>query len=222
MKKIKIAIDGPSAAGKSTLAKILAEKLQYVYIDTGAMYRCVAYYIITKGIDMENEQAVVGVLKDIHITMDANHKIYLNGQDVSNEIRSNEVSMGASRVSVYEEVRSFLVDQQRKMAASGGVILDGRDIGTVVLPNAELKIYQVASVETRSMRRYLENKERGISCDLKTISDEIAQRDYQDSNREHSPLKQAKDAIVLDTSNLTLDAVVAKVMKLVEQQVKEG
>lgn len=222
MKKIKIAIDGPSAAGKSTLAKVLAEKLQYVYIDTGAMYRCVAYYIITKGIDMENEQAVVGVLKDIHITMDANHKIYLNGQDVSNEIRSNEVSMGASRVSVYEEVRSFLVDQQRKMAASGGVILDGRDIGTVVLPNAELKIYQVASVETRSMRRYLENKERGISCDLKTISDEISQRDYQDSNRKHSPLKQAKDAIVLDTSNLTLDAVVAKVMKLVEQQVKEG
>lgn len=222
MKKIKIAIDGPSAAGKSTLAKILAEKLQYVYIDTGAMYRCVAYYIITKGIDMENEQAVVNVLKDIHITMDANHKIYLNGQDVSNEIRSNEVSMGASKVSVYEEVRSFLVDQQRKMAASGGVILDGRDIGTVVLPNAELKIYQVASVETRSMRRYLENKERGISCDLKTLSDEIAQRDYQDSNRKHSPLKQAKDAIVLDTSNLTLDAVVAKVMKLVEQQVEEG
>jgi cytidylate kinase len=222
MKKIKIAIDGPSAAGKSTLAKVLAEKLQYVYIDTGAMYRCVAYYIITKGIDMENEQAVVSVLKDIHITMDANHKIYLNGQDVSNEIRANEVSMGASRVSVYEEVRSFLVDQQRKMAASGGVILDGRDIGTVVLPNAELKIYQVASVETRSMRRYLENKERGISCNLKTISDEIAQRDYQDSNREHSPLKQAKDAIVLDTSNLSLDAVVAKVMKLVEQQVKEG
>ena len=222
MKKIKIAIDGPSAAGKSTLAKILAEKLQYVYIDTGAMYRCVAYYIITKGIDMENEQAVVNVLKDIHITMDANHKIYLNGQDVSNEIRANEVSMGASKVSVYEEVRSFLVDQQRKMAASGGVILDGRDIGTVVLPNAELKIYQVASVETRSMRRYLENKERGISCDLKTLSDEIAQRDYQDSNRKHSPLKQAKDAIVLDTSNLTLDAVVAKVMKLVEQQVEEG
>ncbi len=222
MKKIKIAIDGPSAAGKSTLAKIIAEKLQYVYIDTGAMYRCVAYYIITKGIDMENEQAVMDVLKDIHITMDANHKIYLNGQEVSNEIRSDEVSMGASRVSVYEGVRTFLVNQQRKMAASGGVILDGRDIGTVVLPNAELKIFQVASVETRSMRRYLENKERGISCDLKTISNEIIQRDYQDSNRKHSPLKQAKDAIVLDTSNLTLDAVVAKVMELVEQQVKEG
>ena len=222
MKKIKIAIDGPSAAGKSTLAKIIAEKLQYVYIDTGAMYRCVAYYIITKGIDMENEQAVMDVLKDIHITMDANHKIYLNGQEVSNEIRSNEVSMGASRVSVYEGVRTFLVDQQRKMAASGGVILDGRDIGTVVLPNAELKIFQIASVETRSMRRYLENKERGITCDLKTISNEIMQRDYQDSNRKHSPLKQAKDAIVLDTSNLTLDAVVAKVMELVKQQVKEG
>lgn len=222
MKKIKIAIDGPSAAGKSTLAKIIAEKLQYVYIDTGAMYRCVAYYIITKGIDMENEQAVMDVLKDIHITMDANHKIYLNGEEVSNEIRSDEISMGASRVSVYEGVRTFLVNQQRKMAASGGVILDGRDIGTVVLPNAELKIFQVASVETRSMRRYLENKERGISCDLKTISNEIIQRDYQDSNRKHSPLKQAKDAIVLDTSNLTLDAVVAKVMELVEQQVKEG
>ena len=221
MKKIKIAIDGPSAAGKSTLAKIIAEKLNYIYIDTGAMYRCVAYYIMENQIDMNDEDAVVNALSGIEIKMEPNHKVYLNGQDVSSAIRTNEISMGASKVSSYEAVRTFLVEQQRNMALQGGVILDGRDIGTVVLPDAELKIYQVASVETRSMRRYLENKERGIACDLETITKEIEQRDYQDSHREHSPLKQAEDAVVVDTSNLSLNEVVEEVMKLVEK-VREG
>ncbi|MFV0392802.1 MAG: (d)CMP kinase [Coprobacillaceae bacterium] len=221
MKKIKIAIDGPSAAGKSTLAKIIAEKLNYIYIDTGAMYRCVAYYIMENQIDMNDEDAVVNALSGIEIKMEPNHKVYLNGQDVSSAIRTNEISMSASKVSSYEAVRTFLVEQQRNMALQGGVILDGRDIGTVVLPDAELKIYQVASVETRSMRRYLENKERGIACDLETITKEIEQRDYQDSHREHSPLKQAEDAVVVDTSNLSLNEVVEEVMKLVEK-VREG
>lgn len=220
MKRIKIAIDGPSAAGKSTLAKAVAKKLDYVYIDTGSMYRCVAYYVVSKGIPMDDEKAVVAALPDIHITMEPN-KIFLNGKDVSKDIRTDEMSMGASKVSGYEAVRSFLVEQQRRMADFGGVILDGRDIGTVVLPDAELKIYQVASVKTRAMRRYLENKERGLDSDLETITKEIEQRDYQDTHREHSPLKQADDAIVVDTSDLTLEEVVEKVMVLVER-VREG
>lgn len=217
MKEIKIAIDGPSAAGKSTLAKAIAERLQYVYIDTGAMYRCVAYYSITHQIAIEDEEAVIATLKDIEIMMKPNHKIYLNGQDVSNQIRTNEISMAASTISSYEAVRTFLVEQQRKMASAGGVILDGRDIGTVVLPDAELKIYQVASVETRAMRRYLENQERGMNSDLEIITQEIKQRDYQDSHRKHSPLRQAEDAVVIDTSNSSLEEVVSKVMKIVEQ-----
>jgi cytidylate kinase len=221
MKKIKIAIDGPSAAGKSTLARELADKLQYVYVDTGAMYRCVAYYMMMNNIDKDDEPAVLAALKEVQISMDSNHKIYLNGQDVSNEIRTNEMSLWASKVSSYENVRSFLVEQQQAMAKSGGVILDGRDIGTVVLPDAELKIYQVASVETRSLRRHKENLARGMESQLETITKEIEQRDYQDSHREHSPLKKAEDAIVLDTSDLTLEEVVDAVMKLVEQA-REG
>ena len=221
MKKISIAIDGPSAAGKSTIAKIIAKKLEYVYIDTGAMYRCVGYYAIMNNIDINDENKICSVLKDIHITMDNANNIYLNDQNVSTKIRTDEISMAASKVSSYKDVRAFLVEQQRDMASNGGVILDGRDIGTVVLKDAELKIYQIASANTRAMRRYLENKERGLEADLDTILKDIEQRDYQDSHREHSPLKQADDAIVLDTSTLSLDEVVEAVMKLVEKAREE-
>ena len=208
MKKISIAIDGPSAAGKSSIAKIVAKKLDYVYIDTGAMYRCVGYYCLQNNIDLGDEQAVSEVLKDIKITMDSENRVYLNDCDVSNEIR--------------QDVREFLVKQQRQMAKAGGVILDGRDIGTVVLPDAELKIYQSASVETRAMRRYLENKQRGLPADLETIKNDIEQRDYQDMNRKISPLKKADDAIVLDTSDLRIEEVVDEVLKLVKQKESEG
>lgn len=220
MKKIKIAIDGPSAAGKSTIAKLVAKELQYVYIDTGAMYRCVALYMIQNNIPLE-EEAVIQALSKVQITMDANYKVYLNGKDVSSEIRTDAVSMAASHVSSYEKVRAFLVEQQRVLAKDGGVILDGRDIGTVVLPDAELKIYQVADVKTRAQRRYLENKERGLDSDLETITQEIEKRDYQDMNRTHSPLKQAEDAVVIDTSKMTLSEVVMQIMNLVKK-VKEG
>ena len=220
-KKISIAIDGPSAAGKSTIAKMVAKKENFIYIDTGAMYRCVAYYCLTQKIDLNDEKAVEQAIEHIQIRLTADNKVYLNDEDVSLQIRTDEVSLGASCVSKYQAVRSFLVDEQRKMAKAGNVILDGRDIGTVVLPNADLKIYQIASVETRAKRRYLENLERGLDADLETIKKEIEERDYQDTHREISPLKKAEDAIELDTSSLTLEEVVEQVLTLIQKAKEE-
>ena len=218
-KRISIAIDGPAAAGKSTIAKMVAKNLNYTYIDTGAMYRCVAYYAWLNHIDFHDEQGVSALLKDIDIQMFPDGTIQLNHEDVTSSIRENEVSMGASIVSQYEAVRTFLVDKQRQMAQGGGVILDGRDIGTVVLKDAELKIYQVASIECRALRRHKENLQRGLESNLEDIQKEIALRDEQDMNRLISPLKKADDAIEIDTSDMTLEGVVAKVMQLVEQRV---
>ena len=218
MDKISIAIDGPAAAGKSTIAKMVANNLNYTYIDTGAMYRCVAYYAFIHQVDFHDEEGVCNLLKDININMLPGGIIMLNNQDVSMAIRENEVSMGASVVSGYSKVRSFLVSQQRDMAKGGGVILDGRDIGTVVLPDAELKIYQVASIECRAKRRHKENLERGIDSNLEEIKKEIAERDHADMTREISPLKKADDAIEIDTSDMSLDEVVATVMDLVSQK----
>ena len=207
-KKISIAIDGPAAAGKSTIAKLVAKKLNYTYIDTGAMYRCVAYFAFKNEVKFEDEQGVCALLKDIHIDMMPDGKIYLNNEDVSSLIRQNEVSLGASKVSAYGLVREFLVNQQREMAKNGGVILDGRDIGTVVLKDAELKIYQIASIECRALRRHKENIERGIESSLEDIKQEIAKRDEQDMNRTISPLKKADDAVELDTSDMSIEEVV--------------
>ena len=219
-KNISVAIDGPSAAGKSTIAKMVAKKENFIYIDTGAMYRCVAYYCLTQKIDL-NDEAVEQAIEHIQIRLTPDNKVYLNDEDVSNQIRQDQVSLGASCVSKYQVVRSFLVDEQRKMAKAGNVILDGRDIGTVVLPNADLKIYQIASVETRAKRRYLENLERGLDADLETIKKEIEERDYQDTHREISPLKKAEDAIELDTSSLTLEEVVEQVLTLIQKAKEE-
>lgn len=220
-KNISVAIDGPSAAGKSTIAKMVAKKENFIYIDTGAMYRCVAYYCLTQKIDLNDEKAVEQAIEHIQIHLTPDNKVYLNDEDVSNQIRQDQVSLGASCVSKYQAVRSFLVDEQRKMAKAGNVILDGRDIGTVVLPNADLKIYQIASVETRAKRRYLENLERGLDADLETIKKEIEERDYQDTHREISPLKKAEDAIELDTSSLTLEEVVEQVLTLIQKAKEE-
>ena len=220
-KNISVAIDGPSAAGKSTIAKMVAKKENFIYIDTGAMYRCVAYYCLTQKIDLNDEKAVEQAIEHIQIRLTPDNKVYLNDEDVSNQIRQDQVSLGASCVSKYQAVRSFLVDEQRKMAKAGNVILDGRDIGTVVLPNADLKIYQIASVETRAKRRYLENLERGLDADLETIKKEIEERDYQDTHREISPLKKAEDAIELDTSSLTLEEVVEHVLTLIQKAKEE-
>lgn len=220
-KSISVAIDGPSAAGKSTIAKMVAKKENFIYIDTGAMYRCVAYYCLTQKIDLNDEKAVGQAIEHIQIRLTPDNKVYLNDEDVSNQIRQDQVSLGASCVSKYQAVRSFLVDEQRKMAKAGNVILDGRDIGTVVLPNADLKIYQIASVETRAKRRYLENLERDLDADLETIKKEIEERDYQDTHREISPLKKAEDAIELDTSSLTLEEVVEQVLTLIQKAKEE-
>lgn len=221
MKKLTIAIDGPSAAGKSTISKLLAKKLNYIYIDTGAMYRCVAYHCVLSNIDLNDEVAIENSLKDINIRLDSDNRVYLNNIDVSNDIRKDEISLGASCVSKFSAVREALVSQQREMAKSGGVILDGRDIGTVVLPDASLKVYQIASVETRAKRRYLENKERGLDVDYDKIVREIEQRDYQDMNREVSPLKKADDAIEIDTSNMNIEEVVNEIMNLINKKMEE-
>lgn len=219
-KNIVVAIDGPSAAGKSTIAKLVAKKENFIYIDTGAMYRCVAYYCLSHDIDLQDENLVSKSIDNIKIELTKDNHVILNDQDVTEKIRTDEVSRGASIVSRYETIRQFLVDSQRLMASQGNVILDGRDIGTVVLPNADLKIYQIASVETRALRRYKENIERGLQADLEVIKREIEERDYQDMHRQISPLKKADDAVVVDTSDLTLDEVVDVVLNLINK-VKE-
>ena len=220
MKKISIAIDGPSAAGKSTIAKRLAEILDYTYIDTGAMYRSVAYYLINHGIDLNDEKAISDTLNNIHIKLCSDNRVILNGDDVTLQIRQDEISKGASCVGKYKAVREHLVKLQQEMSHNGGVILDGRDIGSVVLPHAELKIYQEASVEARAKRRYLENQRRNIECSFESIQKDIEQRDYDDMHREFSPLVQAKDAIKIDTSLLTIEEVVDIILKLVNERLE--
>mgnify|MGYP004602367163 FL=1 len=221
MKKIAIAIDGPAAAGKSTIAKKVAQILNYTYIDTGAMYRCVAYYLLSQKQDLDDESKIASKLENIHIELLPQGQVLLNGTDVSEQIRQDEVSKNASKVAAYQAVRAYLVDLQRKMATKGGVILDGRDIGSVVLPKAELKIYQVASVETRAKRRYEENQKRGIISSLEQIKQDIEQRDYNDMHRKNSPLVKAEDAIEIDTSSLTIDEVTQKILELVEKRLEE-
>ena len=220
--RINIAIDGPSAAGKSTIANRLAKELNYVHLDTGAMYRCTALKALQSNISLEDEKAVCKMLEDTEIVLTPDGSIYLDGKDVSKEIRTDEVSMAASDVSKLEKVREDLVLRQQEMAKEKGFIMDGRDIGTVVLKDAEVKIFLTASVEARALRRYKQNEELGIlDNDLEKIKEDIAQRDYQDTHREHSPLKQAEDAILVDTSDLTIDEVVETIMKIIESKVSE-
>ena len=218
MNRINIAIDGPSASGKSTIAKQLCKKLDYKHLDTGAMYRCVALKVSQTGIDYNDEAALKNLLKGIKIDFSSDGKIFLDGNDVSSDIRTNEISMLASDVSTKLTVRKFLVKLQQKIAKDKGYIMDGRDIGTVVLPDAEVKIFMTASAETRARRRYLENKERGIKSNMRALKQEIIERDYQDSHRKHSPLKKADDAIEIDTSEMTIVQVVDEIMKIVEEK----
>ena len=215
-KKLTIAIDGPAAAGKSTIAKIIAKKYGYTYIDTGAMYRSVAYY--TKGlqIDWQDEESISKAITGMSLEMTPQSEVFLNGENVSELIRQNDISMGASYVSRYQAVREYCVELQRQMASKGGVVLDGRDIGTVVLPNADLKIYQIASVDARANRRHQQNLEKNIPSNLDEIKSEIEKRDYEDMNRAISPLKKADDAIELDTSNLSIEETVEIVSSMIE------
>ncbi|MBQ4342258.1 MAG: (d)CMP kinase [Erysipelotrichaceae bacterium] len=211
---INIALDGPSAAGKSTIAKRLAKQLNYVHLDTGAMYRCVAYKALHTGVDLKDEAAVCKMIEETVIDMKSDGSIFLDGKAITNEIRTDEISMAASHVSAHKQVRALLVAQQQKIAENKGYIMDGRDIGTVVLPHAELKVFMTASAEARANRRHLENLSKGFESDLSQIIEEIRQRDWQDTHREHSPLKKAEDAVVLDTSDMSIDEVVKKIEEL--------
>ena len=213
--KLNIAIDGPSAAGKSTIADLLAKRFHLTHLDTGAMYRCCAYAAITQGIALDDENSLYETIKNADIRFDENKDVYLNNRKVTLEIRQNEISMVASKVSTFAKVREALVAMQREIAEEKGYILDGRDIGTVVLPDADVKIYMVASVEARAKRRFQEYMEKGIDADYDTIYKDIVQRDYQDTHRAASPLKKASDAIEIDTSDMSIKEVVEKVSNII-------
>ena len=221
MSVFRIAIDGPSGAGKSTVAKAVAKKLGFVQVDTGAMYRSVGLYIYRKGLQPDDAESVVPQLENINIDLgfsEEGQRIYLNGEDVSEKIRQNEISAYASKVSAIPAVRAFLLEMQRKLAAEHSVVMDGRDIGTVVLPDAELKIFQTASVNERAKRRYLELTEKGQTVDLETIKKEIEERDYNDSHRAAAPCIPADDAVIIDNSNITIEENVAIIAALYEMR----
>ena len=208
MKPWNIAIDGPAGAGKSTLAKQLAQRLGFLYVDTGALYRAIAYYAITQ--QAETAEEIAALLKDLTVTMqviDGTQHVFVNGEDVSDRIRTPEVSMGASKVSAIPAVREFLFELQQNLAKAQSVVMDGRDIGTVVLPRADLKIFLTASAEKRAERRYLELQEKqpGDAPSYADVLADVKQRDYQDMTREIAPLKQAEDAVLVDTTELSFE-----------------
>ena len=219
--KVAVAIDGPAAAGKSTVAKKVAEIKGYTYIDTGAMYRAYTWYCLQKGVDCQNEAACVALIPEVKIELKPGHIVLCNGQDVSKEIRQINVSSNVSYIASYKDIRLALVELQRAMAEKDSVIMDGRDIGTYVLPNADVKIYQIASVETRAIRRYEENISKGIACTLEEIEEDVRKRDYIDSHRDFAPLKPAPDSILLDTSFMNVDEVVAAVIEKIDNKLKE-
>ena len=214
---MNIAVDGPAGAGKSTIARLAAKELGFIYVDTGAMYRAIALYLIDNDTDINNEAALKAALDNININIVYENNVqhvFLNLQDVSTEIRSEKVGKMASTSSALAPVREKLLDLQRDIAAKNDVIMDGRDIGTNILPNAELKIYLTASVDVRAERRYKELQLHGENPDLEEIKKGIEQRDYQDMNREIAPLKQAEDAVYLDTSDMDIPEVVDKIIQL--------
>ena len=221
-KHYSIAIDGPSGAGKSTLAQAVARELGLVYVDTGAIYRSVGYYAYQKGIDPRDQQAVAALLPEIHIEItygeDGLQHMLLNGTDVTREIRLPEISMYASHVSAIPAVRAFLLDMQREMARSHSVIMDGRDIGTVVLPDADVKIFLTAAPEDRARRRFLELEQRGTPQEYDQLLAEIKQRDYNDAHRASSPLRQAEDALLLDTTGNTFEQSLALLLKTIREK----
>ena len=220
--KIAVAVDGPAGAGKSSISKIVAKKLGYLYIDTGAMYRSVTWAVLHNHIDVNNQKAVEALLPELDLTMEASDdscKVFIAGQDVTDFIRTPQVNNAVSIVASYKGVRQYLVERQRLMAEAGGVILDGRDIGSVVLPNAELKIYLTASVEARAMRRYLEVKGTVNEQTLENIKDSVMQRDDMDKNRKESPLIQVEDAVLVDSSEMTFDETVEHILHLVQERI---
>lgn len=220
--KINIAIDGPSAAGKSTIAKLIAEKYNYCHLDTGAMYRLVAYKALKLGLDFNNEELIAEMIDGSKISMLPNGDIYLDGDKISDEIRTNEISMAASNISKLAKVRASLVRLQQNIAGDKGYVVDGRDIGSVVLKDAEVKFYLTATVESRALRRFKQNQEQNISNkELVEIEKEISARDYQDTHRENSPLKVCDDAIYVDNSDMSIDETISLMAKYIDSKIRQ-
>lgn len=222
---INIAIDGPAGAGKSTVAKQVAKNLGYIYVDTGAMYRAMALYFIRQGIDKQDQTAIEKACHSVEISLDyqdGQQQIFLNGENVTGLIRTEEVGNMASSTSVYLPVRKKLVEQQQQLAQRKDVVMDGRDIGTCVLPAADVKVYLTAGSRVRAMRRFKELQEKNVDCDLDAIEKDIIDRDYRDMHRENSPLKQAEDAVLLDTSDMTLEEVLKEMAVLAEDAGNKG
>ena len=221
MQHFNIAIDGPAGAGKSTIAKMAAERLGFIYVDTGAMYRGMALYFLRQGISPSDEEAIKQACSQVEITIryeNGVQQIYLNGENVSSLIRREEVGNMASATSVYPAVREKLVELQRQLAAQANVIMDGRDIGTCVLPHAQVKIFLTASVQERAKRRYLELKAKGEKADLQESRRQIEERDDRDTHRENSPLVQAEDAVYLDTSSLDIQQAAGRVLAIAAEK----
>ena len=221
MQHFNIAIDGPAGAGKSTIAKAAAERLGFIYVDTGAMYRAMALYFLRQGIGPAEESRIAAACGQVDITIryeNGIQQVLLNGENVSGLIRDEAVGNMASATSVYLPVREKLVELQKQLAAREDVVMDGRDIGTCVLPHAQVKIYLTASVEERARRRCLELQKKGQEADLENIQETIRQRDYRDMHRENSPLVQAEDAVLVDTSDLTVDEVIARILEIAAEK----
>lgn len=216
---ITVAIDGPSSAGKSTVAKGVAKELGFVYVDTGAMYRCVTLYSLEKGVDCQNDEEVCKLLPEVDIELCIGGKVLLNGKDVTFDIRTQPVVDNVSYIAANKGVRLFLVELQRAMAKDVSIVMDGRDIGTYVLPDANVKIFQIADVKERAKRRYLENIAKGIDCTLEAVEKDLERRDYIDSHREFAPLCKASDAIEVDTSFLTIEESIDKIVKIIKEKV---
>ncbi len=222
---INIAIDGPSGAGKSSLAKQLAQELGYLYVDTGAMYRAIGLYAVRRGADPKNAEQVEPLLPEIQLDIrlvEGTQHIYLNGEDVSTDIRAEEIGMAASGVSAIPAVRQFLLDTQRDLARANNVLMDGRDIGTVILPHAQVKIFLTASDTARAQRRYKELVEKGQNPDYEQVLADIRQRDYQDSHRAVAPLRQAEDAVLVDTSELNLEESLEALKEVIREKVGQA
>lgn len=220
MKNIVIAIDGPAAAGKSTIARKVAEHLHYTYIDTGAMYRALTLHAQQNNVDLTNEEALWQLLKEMDLSLKPSNevqRVYINGEDVTEKIRTEEVTNAVSTVAAHSRVREIMVEKQRQFAKSGAVVMDGRDIGTAVLPNAELKIFMTASVDERAERRFRENATRGIHTPIETLKNEIATRDEQDMNRRTSPLREAVGAVRIDTTGKPIEQVVRQIIEMAKE-----
>ena len=218
MKHVAIAIDGPAAAGKSTVAKIVAKRLGFVYIDTGAMYRAFTWYVLHRGLDPKNEEASCSLIPEVRISLKEDGSVFVCGHDVTRAIREPLVSSNVSYIASYKGIRLALIDLQRELGEKDNCVMDGRDIGSYVLPHAEVKIFQIASVETRAKRRFLENQEKGIPTTYEEVVADVKNRDYIDSHRDFDPLMQAEDAIPLDTSDMTIEEVVDAILRIVEEK----